>query len=306
MDATRSTLDLRPPSGDDAQEAPARDYERIALAIEFLVERVGEQPSLEEVAAHVHLSAPHFQRLFTRWAGVSPKRFLQVLTVEKAKALLRASQPVLEAAWAVGLSSGSRLHDHFVRIEALSPGEYRDGGRGLQLVHGGADTPMGPAWAVLTPRGIGRLEFLDASQRAQALEKLRRRWPAATLVEDDARIQRALAECFAQQGVTGPAPTLHIEGTAFQVQVWKALIRIPPGSLASYAQIAQAVGRPRAARAVGQAVGDNPVAMLIPCHRVIQGSGLLGGYRWGRTRKLALNLRESVQAQALSEAQAAG
>lgn len=273
-----------------------RDYDRIACAIDFLAARVGQQPTLDEVAAHVHLSPHHFQRLFTRWAGVSPKRYLQVLTVEKAKALLRSSEPVLEAAWAVGLSSGSRLHDHFLRIEAVTPGEYRDGGRGLRLVHGCAETPLGPAWAVLTPRGIGRLEFLEADQLDAAIEKLRHRWPAAGIDRDDVRVQGELAGLFSTPGATGPAPTLHLEGTAFQVQVWKALIRIPPGCLASYGQIAQAVGRPRAARAVGQAVGDNPVAMLIPCHRVIQGSGLLGGYRWGTTRKLALNLREQAQA----------
>lgn len=269
------------------------DYERMARAIAYIAERVGEQPGLEEVAAHVHLSPFHFQRLFARWVGTTPKRFLQVLTLERAKRLLAEAQPLLAVSEEIGFSSSSRLYDHFVQLEAMTPGEYRSGGAGLTIGYGLHGTPFGTALLGLTPRGLCFLEFVDGEHDA-AVAQLHGRWPRAAWVPDQAATAAVIGQIF------GPAPAvkrplpLHIAGTNFQINVWKALLRIPAGVVASYGQVAAAIGRPGAARAVGAAVGANPVAFLIPCHRVIRETGELGGYRWGIARKQVLHSWEAA------------
>ncbi len=271
------------------------DYDRVASAIDFLVEHAERQPSLAEVAAHLRLSPFHAQRVFSRWAGVTPKRFLQVLTVERAKLLLRQSASLLEAADNVGLSSGSRLYDHFVQLEAVTPGEFKTGGAGLTIDYGVHATPFGPAFAAVTERGICRLAFLAEEGITAQVAELARAWPAAILQENLITTGPLVKAVFDRAAAPVQPLSLCVTGTNFQISVWRALLRIPSGNLVSYHQIARAIGRPQAARAVGSAVGANPVALLIPCHRVIQQSGALGGYRWGSTRKHALLAWEMAQ-----------
>jgi AraC family transcriptional regulator of adaptative response/methylated-DNA-[protein]-cysteine methyltransferase len=272
------------------------DYERIAKAIIYIGQNVTAQPSLDDLAAHVHLSPFHFQRLFSRWAGTTPKRFLQVMTLEHGKRLLEGSGSLLEVSDAIGLSSSSRLHDHFVQLEAVTPGEYRSRGQGLAIAHGTHDTPFGKIFVAKTPRGVCRAAFLGGNDRTEQLDALRKAWPLATLKADahgTANIA-GLLSAVPVQGAQRPL-SLHVAGTNFQIAVWRALLRIPPGSAVSYAQIAAAVGSPRAVRAAGTAIGANPVAFFIPCHRVIQQSGGLGGYRWGVERKRAIQVWERLQ-----------
>ncbi|GAB6039569.1 methylated-DNA--[protein]-cysteine S-methyltransferase [Endothiovibrio diazotrophicus] len=269
------------------------DYARIAEAIAFITRNARRQPSLEEVAAHLHLSPYHFQRLFARWAGISPKRFLQTLTLEHAKQRLREPRPLLEVAHEVGLSGGSRLHDHFVTLEAITPGEFRQGGRGLVIEYAVHPTPFGEAFIAVTPRGICTLSFLDSREAAGSLEQLRREWPLATLVSNPDASAPAAAVLNAGRAANVPL-SLHVRGTNFQIQVWRALLQIPFGAVANYSEVAAALGRPRAARSVATAIGANPVAVLIPCHRVIRQSGELTGYRWGAVRKRAVLAWESV------------
>jgi AraC family transcriptional regulator, regulatory protein of adaptative response / methylated-DNA-[protein]-cysteine methyltransferase len=273
------------------------DYDRIAKAIDYIVQQVNRQPALEEVAAHIHLSPFHFQRLFSRWAGVTPKRFLQVLTVERAKALLNESQSLLDVSYALGLSSGSRLYDHFVKLEAVTPGEFKTGGRGIEIEYGVQDTPFGEAFVASTQRGVCSLEFIDETEPQKLLADLRRKWPRAGFRENHDRIGAVLNRLFEGKHMRDSPLSLHVSGTNFQIMVWKALLQIPPGKVVSYSQTADFVGRPKAARAVGQAVGNNPVAFFIPCHRVIQQSGKLGGYHWGETRKHAIHAWEEARSE---------
>lgn len=257
------------------------DYDRIAAAIEYLRERADQQPQLDEVAEFAGLSPYHFQRLFRRWAGVSPKRFLQYLTVEHAKELLRADQSVLDTAMATGLSSPSRLHDLFVVTEAVTPGEYKRCGEGLELVYGTTDSPFGRCLIAETARGVVAMAF---GAPEESLVSLRRDWSAALLRRDDARAARTAARVFS--GAAGDEPLrLLLRGTNFQIRVWRALLEIPFGHVSTYRDVAARVCSPDAARAVGQAVGANSLAYLIPCHRVIRGDGALGGYRWNPDRK---------------------
>lgn len=271
------------------------DYDRIAEAISFIVNRVDSQPSLQEIAQHLHLSPFHFQRLFSRWAGVTPKRFLQVLTLERAKQLLSESKPLLEVSDTLGLSSGSRLYDHFVHLEAVTPGEYKMGGAGLALEYAVHDTPFGKAFIAITPRGICRFAFLAHAESDGHLHDLQKAWPRATVQENHQRTLAVIQAMFGEEKKRDCPLSLHVSGTNFQISVWKALLQIPPAKVASYTQIATAIGHPGSARAVGQAVGANPVALLIPCHRVIQQSGKLGGYHWGETRKQAIHAWESAR-----------
>lgn len=270
------------------------DYDRIARAITFIVDQASRQPSLNEIAAHVHLSPFHFQRLFCRWAGVTPKRFLQVLTVEHAKQLLRESAPLLEVSHALGLSSASRLYDHFVQLEAATPGEYKNGGVQLTIEYGVHDTPFGKAFIAVTTRGICRLAFFDDSTLAEQLDALRQQWPRAAVRHHPRHTAALMKNIFNGKPTCDRPLSLYVAGTNFQISVWKALLQIPPGAVTSYSQIATAIGHPDSARAVGTAIGANPVALLIPCHRVIRQSGNLGGYRWGETRKLAIHAREAA------------
>lgn len=276
--------------------ATADDYDRMARAIDFIAAHADDQPGLDETAAAAGLSPFHFQRLFSRWVGVSPKRFLQVLTVERAKTLLDKGAPVLAAADGVGLSSGSRLHDHFVSLEAVTPGEYRAGGPGLRIGHGLADSPFGSLFAAWTPRGICRLEFVDATPAAP-LATLVNDWPGAELLRDDTAAAKLAGRLFAADSRSSGPLSLHVQGTNFQVAVWRALLGVPPAAVTSYSALASGIGRPRAARAVGAAVGANPVGWLIPCHRVIRQSGEMGGYRWGIGRKRAMLSWEAARAE---------
>ncbi|WP_324031552.1 bifunctional transcriptional activator/DNA repair enzyme AdaA [Aeromonas caviae] len=271
------------------------DYARIADAIRFIASQVARQPTLDEIAAHVHLSPFHFQRLFSRWAGVTPKRYLQVLTLERAKALLQESRPLLEVAYTLGLSSGSRLYDHFVQIEAVTPGEYKQRGAGLVIDHGVHDTPFGQAFVALTPRGVCNFSFLDDQAPQAPLAALAQSWPEAELREAPSRTQGVIHTMFDGSKTPDRPISLHVSGTNFQISVWRALLQIPPAKVVSYAQVASAVGNPKAARAVGLAVGANPVALMIPCHRVIQQNGKLGGYHWGETRKQAIHAWEAAR-----------
>lgn len=270
------------------------DYARIAQAIAYIVKQVAQQPTLQEVAAHVQLSPYHFQRLFSRWAGVTPKRFLQVLTLERAKHLLRETKPLLEISDTLGLSSGSRLYDHFVQLEGVTPGEYKKRGAGLNIDYAVHDTPFGTAFIAITPRGICRFSFLDRAQTQAHLAALRSQWPQATLLHNPKGTRAIIKAMFKRDQVLDRPISLHVCGTNFQINVWKALLQIPAATVASYSQVAAAIGRPKAARAVGAAVGANPIAFVIPCHRVIQASGQLGGYHWGETRMHAIHAWEAA------------
>lgn len=265
------------------------DYERVARAIAYLYRHAGMQPDLAAIARHVHLSEFHFQRLFLRWAGVSPKRFLQHLTLERAKARIACFGSVMEASADVGLSGPGRLHDLFVTLEAMSPGEYKSGGAGLEIAFGIHESPFGPVLIASTARGICALRFLERAGKRAAEDVLRSEWPEARLEIDRTQVRELGARIFAPLSSPSEKPlALLVKGTNFQMQVWRALLRLPVGALATYGAIAARLRRPGGARAVGTAVAANPIAYLIPCHRVIRESGHLGGYRWGETRKAAI------------------
>lgn len=271
------------------------DYARIEKALAFLVDNAQGQPDLGTLAAACGLSAFHFQRLFTRWVGVSPKRFLRHLTLEHAKACLLRSQSVLDAAYASGLSGPSRLHDLFIAHEAVTPGEFRRRGSGLEIAYGWAVSPFGDVLVLTTARGICGLAFELPAGRDATRDDMMRRWPLARFVPDTRRVAEIARSIFAPQ--PGDRLTLVLHGSPFQIKVWEALLRIPPGALASYARVAEgAFGSARAVRAVGAAVGDNPISYLIPCHRVVRSTGALNDYHWGRPRKLALIGWEAAKA----------
>lgn len=277
------------------------DYERIASAMAYLVDRASAQPSLEEIAAHVHLSPYHFQRMFCRWAGTTPKRFLQVLTLERSKELLDESRSLLEVSHELGLSGSSRLHDHFVQLEAVTPGEYKNRGKQVQIEYGVHATPLGPMFVAVTPRGVCRAEFMDFNSMDELLDHLHNAWPLSSIRESLASTRHVIDAFFGSDKTAKHGPlSIHVKGTNFQIAVWRALLKIPPGAVASYAQVAEALGAPKAARAVGNAIGANPVALLIPCHRVIQQSGALGGYRWGPAKKLMVQTWERMRDEAVS------
>lgn len=260
----------------------SEDYQRIAQAIAFMRQHHLSQPDLATIAQQVNLSEYHFQRLFTRWAGISPKRFLQALTIEQAKRKIAQAQNLLDLSIDLGLSSPGRLHDLFVNLEAMSPGEFKAGGAGLQICYGLHDSPFGRSLIATTTRGICNLHFLEADQTAEIL--LRQDWPNAEFHFDPAVTEAIASQIFQPAGLQPPL-TLCVKGTNFQIQVWRALLNLRFGSLTTYQTLAGMLNRPTAARAIGNAVGDNPIAYLIPCHRVIRASGELGGYRWGLDRK---------------------
>ena len=270
-----------------------QDYTRIERAIRFLEAHAREQPDLDTAAAAVGLSRHHFQRLFRRWAGISPKRFVQFLTAGHARELLARPHNALDAALASGLSGGGRLHDLMVNVYAATPGELRSGGAGLAIRFGFAPTPFGDCLLARTARGICHLAFVDHGRRA-ALATLTDRWPRAHF--ERASDTEALARRLFAPAACGRGPlALHLHGTNFQVRVWEALVRIPAGAAVSYQDLAQAVGAPAATRAVASAVAANSVALLIPCHRVIRKTGAFGEYRWGAIRKQALLAWEAAQ-----------
>lgn len=270
----------------------ATDYARIEQTIRYLDRHFQRQPSLAELAAQVHLSEYHFQRLFRRWAGVTPKRFLQYLTAGCVKARLRAAASVLEAADEAGLSSGGRVHELMVALHAVTPGEWKSEGLGLTIRYGYAATRFGDCLIALTDRRICALEFMSDRESAP-LDELRQQWPRARLVERPREAQRVARQVLGDDRAA--ALDLHVRGSNFQIKVWEALLGVPPGQLVSYDELARRSGRPGAARAVGAAVAANPVAVLIPCHRVICKTGAFGEYRWGETRKKALLAWEAAQ-----------
>jgi AraC family transcriptional regulator of adaptative response/methylated-DNA-[protein]-cysteine methyltransferase len=270
---------------------PAHDYEYIVDAIRYIEAHSARQPPLSEIAAAVGLSEFHFQRLFTRWAGISPKRFQRFLTLEHAKRLLRESRSLLDATYEAGLSSTGRLHDLFVTIESVTPGEYKSGGAGLEIVHGRHATPFGDCVIAATPRGICAISFVTDGDDRQTVIALRRSWPGARITEHKrataALARRVFGRPDKADGVTAPIAVV-VKGTNFQINVWRALLGIPLGAVVSYEDLAKRVGAPRAPRAVGNAVGQNPIAFLIPCHRVIRKTGEFGNYGGGVERKRAM------------------
>jgi AraC family transcriptional regulator of adaptative response/methylated-DNA-[protein]-cysteine methyltransferase len=270
------------------------DYDRIAAVIHYLDQHAPSQPALADLASAAGLSESHFHRLFRRWAGITPKDFLQCLTAEHAKLRLRESASVLDAALDSGLSGPGRLHDLLVTIEAASPGEFKSGGRGLRIEWGFAESPFGICSLGWNSRGICHLAFHDAPPKSSVPAELKHDWPQAELRRNDRAVRR-LAKTIFYPDARAASLKAFVRATPFQLKVWRALLRIPEGGVVSYGGIARAIGDAKAARPVGSACGANPVAWLIPCHRVIRETGIVQGYRWGSTRKRALLACESAK-----------
>lgn len=272
----------------------SQDYRLIEQAIRFIESNATRQPELEEVAAAVGMSEFHFQRTFTRWAGISPKRFLQFLTKEHAKELLAESENLLDTTHQIGLSSLGRLHDLFVTTEAVTPGEYKTRGAGVTIRYGIHPTPFGKCLIATTERGICHLGFVQTSE-GDAVDNLVADWKEAKMIEDVRATAPLVAPIFDLNWRGKEALRLHLRGTNFQIKVWEALLQIPQGTVTTYGQIATRIGQPSALRAVGTAVGHNPIAVLIPCHRVLRKDGDFGNYRYGSARKKALLFSEFGQ-----------
>lgn len=269
-------------------------YQRIAQAIAYIQQNFQQQPQLDEVAAYVHLSPAHFQRLFTEWVGTSPKKFLQYISVEYAKQILKQDHgSVFEATFATGLSSTSRLHDLFIQIEGMTPAEYRNGGQSLSINYQFAETLFGEVLIASTQKGICALNFVDHQEIA--LAQLKQQFPQAAFKAQTDSFQQSALTFFKKDMQQLAEIKLHLKGTEFQLKVWQSLLKIPMGQLSTYGELAKAIDHPKATRAVGTAIGNNPVAFLIPCHRVIQSTGILGGYEWGTVRKTAMIGWEGVQ-----------
>jgi len=276
---------------------PAGPYHaRIEAALQYLARKWRQQPELAEAAAAARMSEFHFQRVFTRWVGVSPKKFLGYLTLDSARAALERGESVLDAAYGAGLSGPSRLHDLFVTQEAVTPGEYKRRGEGLTVSWGFAPSPFGECVILWTPRGICGLGFVGEKAREAAFADLAERWPAARYVKDAETARRFAAGAFLPADKRRKLG-LMLLGSPFQIKVWEALLRVPEGALVSYDALAAAVGKPGAARAVGSAVAANPISFLIPCHRAIRKTGVISDYHWGRARKLAIIGWEQAQAE---------
>jgi AraC family transcriptional regulator of adaptative response/methylated-DNA-[protein]-cysteine methyltransferase len=272
-------------------ESTSQDYRLIEQAIRYIESNATRQPELEEVAAAVGMSEFHFQRTFTRWAGISPKRFLQFLTKEHAKGLLAQSENLLDTTHQVGLSSLGRLHDLFVTTEAVTPGEYKTRGAGVTIRYGIHPTPFGKCLIATTERGICHLGFVQTSE-GDAVDNLVAAWKEAKMIEDGKATAPLVAPIFDLKWRGNEALRLHLRGTNFQIKVWEALLQIPQGTVTTYERIATRIGQPSALRAVGSAVGHNPIAVLIPCHRVLRKDGDFGNYRYGSARKKALLFSE--------------
>ncbi|MCA3454614.1 MAG: bifunctional helix-turn-helix domain-containing protein/methylated-DNA--[protein]-cysteine S-methyltransferase, partial [Rhodobacter sp.] len=262
-----------------------------------LIDDAGPALTLDDLASRIGMSTAHFQRVFSLWVGVSPKRYQQYLTLDHARRLLAERHSVLETSLAAGLSGGGRLHDLFLRWEAMTPGEFARGGAGLQIFWGRFDSPFGPALVMGTGKGICGIAFTAETGEAGAMADLRGRWPKADFVEAPLRLHDWVRGAFGQAGAAQPTP-LYLIGAPFQIKVWEALLRIPSGQVTTYSDLATAVGHPRAVRAVGTAVGRNPVSWLIPCHRALRKSGGLGGYHWGLPVKRAMLAWEAARSDA--------
>ena len=274
------------------------NYDLMAAALRYIEERADSQPSLDEVAAAIGLSPAHFQRVFSRWVGVSPKRYLQYLTLDHAKRLLKERFTVLDATYEAGLSSPGRLHDLFVRWEAMTPGDYARDGAGLTIRWGWFNTPFGEALAMGTDRGLCGLAFAAEYGREAAMADLAERWPAAEPVEAPEALRPWIDAAFGgPAGGAGEVPLAPI-GAPFQIKVWEALLAVPSGHVTTYSEIARRIGNPRAVRAVGTAVGRNPISWLIPCHRALRRDGQLGGYHWGLPVKRAMLAWEAARLEA--------
>jgi AraC family transcriptional regulator, regulatory protein of adaptative response / methylated-DNA-[protein]-cysteine methyltransferase len=269
------------------------DYQRIEQAIRFIRENFQDQPDLDEIARQIHLSPFHFQRLFKEWAGVSPKKFLQFTSIEYAKQLLHQQKTLATVSFETGLSGTSRLHDLFIQIEGMTPGEYQQGGKNLHIYYSHAETVFGNILIASTEKGICHISFV---QETSDLTALINRFPAALLEQKTDLHQQEALKMFRDDWSDLDKVKLHLKGTPFQIKVWNALLQIPMGSLKSYLEIANEIGDPKASRAVGTAIGNNPIAYIIPCHRVITSSGNLGGYHWGIDRKSAIIGWESAKA----------
>ncbi len=267
----------------------SEDFKRIAKAIKFIEENFITQPSLDQMAQSVHLSKYHFDRLFKRWAGVSPVQFMQFLTLDYTKRRLFESKSLLETALEAGLSGPGRLHDLFITFEAMTPGEFKNKGRGLKILYGFCNSPFGECLLATTPRGICYLGFFDSGEHSEALAQLLHTWPGSEFVESQAAVGRIVNDIFKTDKKMGSRPfNLQIKGTNFQINVWRALLSIPEGCVVSYQDIASLIGYPKGMRAVANAIAINPVAYLIPCHRVIAKSGKIHRYHWGSSRKKAI------------------
>jgi len=266
------------------------DYDAIRRTIEFITNNWRDQPSLDRIADHVGIEPTRLQKLFRRWCGLSPKAFVQAITLDNARELLRDSASVLDASYEVGLSGPGRLHDLFVTHEAMSPGEYASRGAGLEIVWGFHDSPFGAALVMATPRGLAGLAFADGEEdRARALDDMIARWPAAVFREDSSATEPYARRIFDSRLWTPDDPLrIVFIGTDFEIRVWETLLKIPFGRATTYSDIAERLDRPKAARAVGTAVGRNPISFVVPCHRVLGKSGSLCGYHWGLTRKRAI------------------
>jgi AraC family transcriptional regulator, regulatory protein of adaptative response / methylated-DNA-[protein]-cysteine methyltransferase len=271
-----------------------QDFQRIEEAIRFIRKNFRDQPELDEIARQIHLSPFHFQRLFKEWAGVSPKKFLQFTSIEYAKQLLQEQKTLATVSFETGLSGTSRLHDLFIQIEGMTPGEYQQGGKNLHIYYSVAETVFGNILIASTNKGICHISFLNEVQEPPESDVLLR-FPAATLEQKTDLHQQQALKMFRDDWSDLDRVKLHLKGTPFQIKVWHALLQIPSGALKSYQEIAKEVGDPNASRAVGTAVGNNPIAFLIPCHRVITSSGNLGGYHWGVDRKSAMIAMEAVK-----------
>jgi len=276
----------------------SRDYQRIEQALRYLDANRARQPELGEVAKYIGLSEFHFQRVFSRWAGISPKRFLQFVTKEHAKELLRQTKNLLDVAHDAGLSGPGRLHDLFVQCEAVTPGEYKTLGRGLRIEYGFHPTPFGECLMATTARGICHMAFVQDSDRAAPIASLKHQWRGADVHENPAATRAKIDRVFNSTPTRARPLQLLLKGTNFQLKVWEALLAIPSGAVTSYCTVARYLDMPSAARAVGNAVAENPVAYIIPCHRVIRDLGDLGGYRWGAVRKKAILGWEAVHSEA--------
>jgi AraC family transcriptional regulator, regulatory protein of adaptative response / methylated-DNA-[protein]-cysteine methyltransferase len=268
-------------------QSSINDYQRIEKAILFLEKNVHRRPDLKEIARSVNLSEYHFQRLFKRWAGISPKRFLQALALKRAKEALKSSASLLNVTYEAGLSSPGRLHDLFVNMEAVSPEEFRKHGAGLKIKYGFHPSPFGECLIAITERGISNLAFVPQGGRNKIVRDLKRQWKHAEVLEDPSATGPYANRIFSAENPAGSL-TLYLKGTNFQIKVWQALLHVPRGMVASYKDIARTIDRPDAVRAVANAVARNPVAFLIPCHRVIRKTGAVGEYRWGSARKKVL------------------
>lgn len=276
------------------------NYQRIETALQYIAQNLNEQPKVEDIAAHIQLSKHHFQRIFKAWAGIPPKKFLQYLTLQNLKKEIDNAPNILALSETVGLSAPSRAYDLFVKIEAVTPGEFKQKGKGLTIYYGNHSSPFGTCFLAMTERGICALDFLE-DQNKIPLAAIQKRFSSATFLEDEDKTALVANQIFTSN--SGQAIPLLLSGTPFQIKVWEALLKIPFGGVQSYQQIASAIGNPKASRAVGSAIGQNHIGYLIPCHRVIRSVGAISEYKWNKVRKTSMIGWEKAQLEFLTNQQ---